>query len=60
MRNLPIRSPEAEFLDKTRQEMLRCFSVLCHDKAAALEEIDATLSAMRSILAIVQGEGGAA
>lgn len=59
MRNFQVQSLEAEAFDKARQEMLRCFGVLCHDHAAAREEIDATLSAMRSMLAIVQGEGGA-
>lgn len=60
MRNFQVQSLEAEAFDKARQEMLRHFGALCHDHAAAREEMDATLSAMRSMLAIVQGEGGAA
>lgn len=57
LRNFQVQSLEAEAFDKARQEMLRCFAALCHDKTIAREEITTTFSAMNSMLAMVNSNG---
>ena len=50
-----VKSHVTDF-DKARQEMLSAFRMVCSDKRLAEEEIEATRSAMASLLAL-QSEG---